>query len=830
MTEEREYRRLNADGTPNLLTQEEVEARMFHGGVKRAETMMITAEDNGRADTNPYAKEVFRDFVTPIADALRGAFKAKRATMSGSHLALISSLDPDAIAYLSVRSALTQLLNGTERPQHRAVAYEIGKTIHSELVLSQIEESAPELYHTLVNDFNRRLSKSERHRMTVFKMQAVKRGITVVEWPRVSRDAIGCYLLGLMEVAGLVDIEPIPRQKAGKQPPRGVTLSMPVMERIDSIKSYIAITMPVYGPCVVPPRDWTTPSDGGFYTRELIRTHPLLVRCHSGARHLYREADMPIVLAAANALQRTAWRVNARMLDTVLALASRQVTTEEIVGVESIPFPDKPAWLQPGGDVESMTAEQQDAFKVWKRGMAECYTQRKLQGTKYGRFYSATRAADMFRDYPEVYFVFFADSRGRMYPMTYGLNPQGSDLQRALLQFADGLPVETPEAVRWFLVHGANKFGFDKATLEERAAWVTERQQLLLDYADNPVSNRGWLEASDPMQFLAWCFEYAAWVRDDRGAFVSHLPISMDGSCNGLQNLSAMFRDEVGGKATNLTANDRMEDIYNHVAQAAMVRLKETKYDDPAKDRLRLMWIEHGVNRKVVKRSVMTTPYGVTRTAAVKYVVTDYLEVVDNPFDRYERRQAAEVLMLAVWPAIGDVVVKGRQAMDWLRSSARIITKDLDQGEDSIISWTSPSGFPAAQSYYEPEVLRVITRLAGVAQIRVMAETDEVAVNKHANGLAPNFVHSMDAAHLHLTTNAAAALGIRSLAMIHDDYGTHAAKSGELARMIREQFVSMYANHDPIEALRLKYPKLKPPPERGTLDIDEVLASRYFFS
>jgi DNA-directed RNA polymerase len=45
----------------------------------------------------------------------------------------------------------------------------------------------------------------------------------------------------------------------------------------------------------------------------------------------------------------------------------------------------------------------------------------------------------------------------------------------ALLRFADGLPLTDATAVMWFCVQGANKFGFDKATLEERQAWVMER-------------------------------------------------------------------------------------------------------------------------------------------------------------------------------------------------------------------------------------------------------------------------------------------------------------------------------------------------------------------
>jgi DNA-directed RNA polymerase len=813
-----------------LLTQEQVEQRMFYGGIARAEGMMQKAEEQGRAHQNPYAKEIFNEYVLPLAQAIRAEQDASKAGRRQAHAALLKGLDADAVAFLAVRTVIGSLMDGAKEHQHRAVAYEIGRTVHCELVLAQIEDFNPALYHTLARDFQRRLSKDERHRMTVFKRQANETGILLTEWPKGSRDQVGMYVLGMLEVAGLIEIGPT-RLNRGKQETRAVALSFDVLSRINEVKDYIAMTMPVYGPCVEVPRDWTTPTDGGFYTKELRRTCPSLVRCSATNRPLYREAQMPTVLTAVNALQRTAWAVNVQMLDTVHKIAGA-FTTKEIVSLVDHPKPTRPEWLDTA-DTKNLDDARKLELKAWKRKMTEWYEARKLMGTRYGRFYSATRAAEMFRDYPAIYFVYFADSRGRLYPMTYGMNPQGSDLQKSLLRFAKGKPVETPDAIRWFHVHGANKWGYDKATLEERHKWVTDHQDMILSFATDPLNNSGWKDADSPLQFLAWCLEYRDWVMDSSGSFLSHLPISMDGSCNGLQNLSALLRDEVGGQATNLTANAVMEDIYRRVAEATTRRLATTFYEDTAKERLRLLWLEHGVDRSVVKRSVMTTPYGVTRKSATDYVVTDYLKEGKAPvFDKSEYMDAAAVLMAAAWPAIGDVVIKGREAMEWLTRAARCIMKELGKQEDeeAFIWWETPSGFPASQAYYEAEVFKIKTRLHGPAQINILSETDEPSPSRHASGLAPNFVHSMDAAHLHLTTQAASLRGIDALAMIHDDYGTHAADAQNLYQIIREQFVLMYETNDPIAAFEKKYPCVPPAPSKGSLDIREVLQSPYFFS
>lgn len=56
-----------------------------------------------------------------------------------------------------------------------------------------------------------------------------------------------------------------------------------------------------------------------------------------------------------------------------------------------------------------------------------------------------------------------------------------------------------------------------------------------------------------------------------------------------------------------------------------------------------------------------------------------------------------------------------------------------------------------------------------------------------------------------------------------------------LHRIIREAFVAMYGEHDPLEGFRDAHAAegrvLPPlPPPRGVLRIEDVLQSRYFFS
>jgi DNA-directed RNA polymerase len=815
------------------MNQHAVEAEMYSGGLRRAEMSALRLEEAGKASESPYAKEVYRDFVLPVAAQVLADIQAKGVGRRQAHVSLLEDLDAEAVSFLAVRTTLNTLMAhglGNDLCNVRGLSTCIGRSIYTELVLRDFDKANPELYYTLARDFQRRMSKSERHRLNAMRHEAKKNGIVIRDWPLGGREQIGMYLLSLLETAGMIDILPM-RILNGRNVPPDVVLTAALLAKLDKIKSYVGLTTPIFGPCVEPPKDWANGTDGGFHTDRMRRAAPIMVRGPASSRHLYREAHMPTVLAAVNALQRTAWRINDRMLDVVLTLAKEGGDAgEEIVGPGFDTKPKVPEWLLPEMTVEQMTAQQEQQFRAWKLRLAEWYTQRKIKGSRYNRFYSATRTAETFRDAPSLHFVYFADTRGRLYPYTYGVSPQGSDLQKALLEFAEGKPLVTPAAVRWFLIQGANKYGFDKADLHARAIWAEDRHELWMHLAADPINHREWLQADKPLQFLAWVLEYADWKEQGQD-FLSRLPVSMDGSCNGLQNLSAMLRDEVGGAATNLTANDTMADIYQIVADKTIDRIKAHVPETPEEGVFRERWLKHGITRKVVKRTVMTTPYGVTQQSACKYVVSDYL--MHTPaagFDRKEWRGAALFLMKFLWPAIGDVVVKGREIMAWLKTGSRKIAKAFKKSEEPVIWWVTPSGFPASQCYFEMEYHQVRTHLHGTERIRMYTETDDPDVNHHTTGMAPNFVHSLDAAHLHLTAAAAKVAGINALAMIHDDYGTHAADAEKLYSIIRERFVWMYEQHDPLRALQAKYQLLGVPPERGNLDIKEVLQSDFFFS
>jgi DNA-dependent RNA polymerase len=95
-----------------------------------------------------------------------------------------------------------------------------------------------------------------------------------------------------------------------------------------------------------------------------------------------------------------------------------------------------------------------------------------------------------------------------------------------------------------------------------------------------------------------------------------------------------------------------------------------------------------------------------------------------------------------------------------------------------------------------------------------------------------------DAAHLLLTVNAAVREDIKSIATVHDSFGCLASKAERFRKIIREQFVKMYEEHDVLaEVLEQARKDLgenakglpAKPLDRGLLDIKEVLGADYAF-
>lgn len=804
-------------------SQTDLENEMAAQGSARAARFLEKNEEQGRAANNPYANTIFRRFVRPLAEKIQSDLDAKGAGKRKAHTVLLQSLEPELVAYIAIRTVMVDLLEDSKSNNGRGLCYAVGKNIQGECVLRQFENESPESFWAMQKELTRRHSQDIRHRLTLTSREMRKQNITPIDWGHGSRDQVGAYLCESMAGLGLIEITRRRVSRNGKHKDEiNIELTDEIVDLIATCRGLIEETMPYFLPTIEEPRPWVSLYDGGFHTDRVRKmAGGCIINGNPGG------GDLTQILEALNALQSVRWSINGDVLDVVKSVIKAGIEMEEIVSPTGKGKPEKPSFLD-SKSKDEMTPKEVDEFKAWKRKASEWYTDKKLRMQKYGRQFNAVGVADKFRNEGVIHFVYHADFRGRFYPHTTGVNPQGSDLQKALLHFADGMKLETKEARHWFYIHGANKWGEDKSPFNKRIGWVIDNHDMLMGIANDPIGNREWMKADSPWQFLAWVLEYAELSKYGERFFESKLPISMDGSCNGLQNFSAALRDEIGGRATNLVPSDKPHDIYTEVADVLRRKLAEMPEDEK---HYRTRWEQHGIKRKLVKRSVMTLPYGSTMFSARDFILKDYLQHEDTPeFDRTELKQAASFLAKPLWASIGDVVVKAREAMNWLQKCSGVVLK---QHKD--IRWRVPGGFVVCQDYRSFEqVGQIRVSLFGGAKFSMSRKSEAADPRRHRNGIAPNFVHSLDAAHMQRVAIRCKKEGINSLAMIHDDFGTHAAHAERFNRIIREEFVAMYTEADWLEEFHKSYTaagsNLPPPPSKGKLDINQVLESKYFFA
>ena len=148
------------------------------------------------------------------------------------------------------------------------------------------------------------------------------------------------------------------------------------------------------------------------------------------------------------------------------------------------------------------------------------------------------------------------------------------------------------------------------------------------------------------------------------------------------------------------------------------------------------------------------------------------------------------------------------------------------------MSWLTPLGLPVMQPYRQAGKHRVRT----ILQTVVLSYEDEslpVSGTRQKSAFPPNFVHSLDATHMMLTSLQMKEFRL-TFAAVHDSYWTHACDVPILAEALRVSFIELYSLpilEDLRASLVQRYPNVvfPPVPERGSLDIGEVWDSPYFF-
>jgi len=513
-------------------------------------------------------------------------------------------------------------------------------------------------------------------------------------------------------------------------------------------------------------------------------------------------------------LQQTGWKINSRVLSTLLANEHLFISKDVIKG---------------------------DEKRELKRR------------SKVIEWSFITKKAKLLKD-KTFYQLIEADYRGRLYYNEHFLNFQGSDVARGLLNFSKAKPMDK-YGIQWLAIHtaasynesynideipswcsedyvsylkeeGLESISVDKMTLDDRIHWFNENSDKIRELGKTCQLD---MKAEKPVAFLAACIEwndYNEAVETDQ-IHRTCLPIPIDGSNNGWQHLGAISKDTQTGELVGLVPVNIQKDFYVQTAKELY-----TLTDGRLRDILDIMPMKH-IRKGISKRGSMTRAYS---AGAQKIGENMWNDCKQEDFHELYGLTEEDCMGLAklLVKAIKHVCPGPLETMGYLQSLAAIAIMDKD-----AIEWTTPSGFPVRyECFYEKECKTKGTianytkynkdgRVSHVGKVY----TDFPDVRGFMCGISPNFIHSMDAAHMSLVISK----WHGDFGAVHDSFSTHATDVEHLLAHTKQEFINMYDKPNfylEIEdnILTDYTDRTTKRPEIGSLEIKEVNNSDYFFS
>lgn len=827
-------------------------------GKTRLQEATRRAEERSYASSSVYGNKLIAQGLGSTIEAIedkRSKIAAGSTAEYAAHVAMLEGIPSSTLALITLKSTIDVVFEKRNarafghtswRSYHEVVAA-VGSRVYDECLLSEFSQAFPE-------DFKgTRIHRSKGYGYRVAKYRATMRriGHEALKWPSGHKVKVGAWLLDrLCQATGWFASKTIQASSRKKQV---ILIPDPeVLASIDAINQAAEEISACKWPMLCEPNDWQgdlKAEPGGYLTGELrsgagyrlvrglshsklsqsfplfaqegqgetatpmmegdeegkkkvnpaiaclLPSHPQEssndpehVRCHPPQGSPSYSLEVPVRFL--NSIQKVGFQVNQAVLGVALQCQEARVSIGSFRQSDPLPLPHKPEpW-------DTATEEEKTAYKKARVLVEE---ENSLLAQRNYQTSETLHIAKMYYTEESFWFPWSFDFRGRVYPLSHHLTPQGTDLSRALLVSAMCGPADQ----QWLAFQVATTWGLGKETLWDRQAWVRDNLQLIKAVAQDPMGTIStWQGADEPWQFLAACIEYNDCIIQGTRSW-SNLLVGFDATCSGLQHLSALTRDRGAAELVNVAPTHKPADAYKTVAEASKKYLPEEFH--PL------------ITRKVTKRVVMTIPYNLTKSSA-----RDYLRQALPK----EHGIPIKDLTHAVYDlAVPEVLPGPMRAKRWIQEAVDAVANQTGRP----VAFASPSGFPVILDKRIYPTEQVDTKLLG-RRIRVtVADFDSQAApinrRKITIGAMPNFIHSLDAALLH----RAFAEWDRPLATVHDCISTLSCDVAWTMDHIRETFATMYEEDQlALWADQLGVP-VDPEVMIGTLDPAEIRESNYLF-
>lgn len=758
---------------------------------------------------------------------------------------------PHDLAYLII-SVLIDSLSRCGTLSAVAISKDISLAIYQDYAIRNLKGSCPNLDSYMDKKFRRR-------GYNFIRRSKIKLGINKVKLNNNHATAdmaiLGATLLDIVDKSScnLIHIYSL---RVNKKTTTTVTFTKEAFNLILQAREYHMQRYVKYPILIMPPSEWKgLRGNMGYYSKKGFKG--MAIKMKQGNTKIVasylEQKPMTRCLNILNNIAKTSWRINKKVFDTIEYIMkenlvdydshklspyllgklpyNRQMVAEDFIKGSDFGLCYADGW-------KANTPIDKEEYKRYRRALDSQEERIVVNNSKSIALNLAMIDAKDYYQEPNIYFSYQFDFRGRIYPVQQHLNPQGKDEVKALLEFSKGYPINTDEELYWFKIHGANCYGYDKLEYEERVSEISKKEEEIHLIASDPIRYNGlWKDADSPYLYLAWCFEYSAYLSSP-STFRSHIPIALDGTCSGIQIYSGLLLDGDGAKEVNVVGNKR-KDIYQVVADKGNEYLLKGEYNkfldittaDGNKKTVSTVAtassLSGKINRSLTKRNVMTQPYSVTKYGMYNQLVDILTEKEDNGdvFWVGDKWLAAKILVDINERAIIEVVKGARIGQEFLKSITRDITR-----QGNYVFYTTPiMKFPVLQKITKYKENRINTELG---RLLIKTHTDEIHQIKMVNGIAPNYIHSLDATLLFLTVEKM--FGVcEDFHLIHDSYGVPVTHIPLLNKCIRDSYIELFSSNPLHRFVRQTCNERIAEVDEvmlNTLDINDVADARYIFS
>ena len=791
--------------------------------LNKSRELVQKAMQAGNLSSLPKVSRMIAAAYDTVAAGIDAMKAEKTAGVGGKYRSVIRLVPTDVLTVMTLTKCFDALFvseGGSSRVSAGTLLANIGRQVQAEVLSIQLETVAPAYMNRVFEYLKERNTTSPSHIMKTLRASAENVHLGHEPWSNSQCVAVGKLLLQPAWETGLFQWD-----KATDA--TRMSYLAPAPELAEHLQELVedADTVDIKPPMLVKPNRHDTLFSGGYllpstckrgtyHNRQITRS---MKRDVSDA---FKEA--PELKSALNKSQEVPYVINKQILSLINEARRTGVTT----GMPSAFPAPKPEWYLDGVPKEEYTERQMDDFQTWKMNMRNWYINERARVSKLRSLISLVQICEEFKDEEELYFPTCVDWRYRLY-FKSSLHPQGSDMQKALLSFGRAKPLGE-RGLFWLKVHVATCYGYDKALFEKRAAWTDANIEQIRLVASSPFNAEAFKSADSPWCFLAACIDLVtALDSESPELYESRIPVAMDATNSGSQHFSALLRDPVGGKLTNLfwEGNEEKADMYMDVKQRTDAKVI-MDLDNPEFVVQAQFWRENEITRSMTKRPCMTHVYSATVRSCSEYILQSAQEEGYEGTEEYSLFKLAGYLSGRMKAAVEDANPAATAAMKYLQSLCYKVPAA------NHLQWKTPLGGLVINRYTESEETTVKVKSMNLSHLLIYNRNYDVNNKRKAkSGISPNWIHSLDATHLMMTINAFEG----DIMPIHDSVATHACDVDTMQKAVREQFVRLYTEHDVLQEITdaalacgadLEGLEM---PVKGNLNIQLVKESPFFF-